>query len=231
MFREHKRLTSLAVVLIIFSIGFLVWSGSIIIKANTPESSTTEIKLGEPTFVNIVGGGEQDFTKYVEVNFETLEVFAGDTISITASAPLASRNLVNITMIIADPDFYFGDDNDHLFHSIANMPPEYIIGLFPNTDPPFKTTKEVKFVKPNQEVMIYAVSFGINSIAKYKSDVAFTVHSQTDKLQVKTNTAILDQITEQEKTNAIFIGLSLIGIAVIPMLIGADIFLRIYFNG
>ena len=62
-----------------------------------------------------------------------------------------------------------------------------------------------------------------------------TVLPRTEKLLVETNKAILEQIyetqlstQEQKKTNDIILGLTLIGLAAIPILVGSDILLRIY---
>ena len=231
MFKKQKKLTFVAITAILFGIGFVVHGVILIIEADIAAVNTLEKNLSKETSLNIVGvGTEQDSTKYIQAKFETSEIFAGDTIELTISAPYASLNLQKITIIVSDPSFYFDDDVNLLYKAIVRQPPNDIIQLLPNTDPPFQTTKKVKFVEPNQEIVIYAVSFGENTIAKYKGYVDLKVHAETDRLKVKTDNAILEQINEQEKTNKIFLGLAWIGVAVIPTLAGTDILLRIHFK-
>lgn len=233
MFKKRKKLTAIAITSIIFGFGILIHAGILILQSEiTVENQTdsSEVKLGELVTLNMRGAGMMDSTKHIKVNFETLEVFAGDTVNISVSAPSASPNLKKITTIIADPDFYFGDDTETLSRAIENISIENIIELLPSTNPPFHATKDIKFFRPNQEVVVYVISVGESSITKYASNVAFTVHSQADKLQVQTNNVILEQVKQQEKTNQIFLGLAWIGVAVIPILVGIDILLRIHFE-
>lgn len=229
-FKEHSRLASVAIVLIGIGIGASFWAGIIINDANQSQNSN-EIKFNEITPINITGGGdEQDSTKIIKAEFETLEVFTGDKVKLTVSAPQASTNLSEIKIYVGTSDL---DSSDHnkLLESLEGLPPDNTLTLYPNSDPPFTGEKPFKFTIDGQRVVIYAISKGINNTYyPYKSNVIFTVYSQIDKLQVKTNNAILEQNAEQEKTNKIFIGLTLLGVAITPMLIGADILLRIHFE-
>ena len=235
MFKKRKKLTAVAITAIVFGISFLVYGASLVYAS---ENITTKFQQ-EPIEISLEGlitldmrgsGSIHDSTKRVLISFETLEVFAGDTIEITASAPYASKNIKLISVIVGDRSFYFGDDVGKILRNM-DIIPENIIRLSPDTDPPFRTSKNIQFFRPNQEVIIYAISFGEQStLAKFKSDVAFTVNSRVEKLQVQTNNAILEQINEQKKTNQIFLGLTWIGIAVIPILAGVDILLRIHFE-
>ena len=64
-----------------------------------------------------------------------------------------------------------------------------------------------------------------------------TIYSQTDKLQTETNISIKKQTEQtefsnlqQERTNQLFLGLSIIAIALVPIVSGFDFLFRIHID-
>ena len=65
----------------------------------------------------------------------------------------------------------------------------------------------------------------------------FTISSRIDKIQAETNISIQKQIEQtefsnlqQERTNQLFLGLSIIGISLVPILGGFNFLFRIHVN-
>jgi len=205
-----------------------------------PEKEPVDLDI--LTSINLTPTYEDEETamvKYVKVNFDTMVIFEGDTVGLTATGVDVSPEIIAIYLFITEPYFDLTNlSGDNLGREINSAKAfNQVIELFPTDDPPFHKRLEVPFLQAYQDVTIHGV--WVVSSDRYGHMVndkpILRVHPLTDKLIAETNKALLEQITEtqlstqeQQKSNDIILGLTLIGLAAIPILVGTDILLRIY---
>ena len=242
---QNPRFTALALGVIVFGIIPLVIGLDLAVNADKHihKIQTKEtVDLDLLTSINIIPTYESEEktpVKYVKVNFDTTVIFEGDTVGLTATGIDIDPDVIAVYLFVEEPDYnitkYSGEDLGREINSAKAF--NQIIELFPTTVPPFHSREEIPFLKAYQNVNIQGVWIKDEDNYGYMTsdETILTVHPRTDKLLAETNKAILEQITEtqlstqeQKKTNDLILGVTLIGLAAIPILVGTDILLRIY---
>jgi len=245
---KSPRLTTIAIIAIILGCIPFVFGLSMINENNPVQTVTiegTEYSLGAITSVNMVPKFDSKFNstftpaENIKLNFDTLVIFEGDHIGITTTATGVNSKVSGIALLF-NPDIDITQaSNPEIVNEISESKKfGTIIELSPNTNPPFYSRNTIPFLIPNEEVRIQGIALVGNTLHRLANPEFVTiVHPATDKLQADTNRAILKQIEEtkiateaQERTNNIFLGLAWIGVAIVPILAGTDILLRIHFD-
>lgn len=168
-------------------------------------------------------------------------IFDGDVVKITANAENVQDHVLEIALILNDGTVSLTNKTgDEIQFEVDYAKKHHLLlVLNPHTQPPFYDEIHTKFSKSGTSFHVAGGIILNNSSfdTLHNSNELFTIYSQADKLDVETNKAILEQIDQtklnniqQEITNQIFLGLSIIGIAVIPILGGFDFLFRIHFR-
>jgi len=242
---QNPRFTVLAIGVIVFGIFPLVTGLDLTFNADKHIQEIQEkesVDLDILTTLNITPAykdEEKTPVKYVKVNFDTTVIFQGDKVNITATGVEVTPEVIAIFLFVTESSFDISEfSGDYLAREInSGKRFKNVIELYATTVPPFHQTLEVPFLQANQDINIQGVWIKDSDNYGYmiSDESILTVHPRTDKLLAETNKAILEQIyetqlsiQEQKKTNDIILGLTWIGIAAIPILVGTDILLRIY---
>lgn len=245
MWKKNKRLFILSVILII--IGFVPLVQGLLLISNIEKTEVvtiegTKFSLDKLTSINLLPKpGEEDIlVDWIKVNFDTMVIFEGDSVGLTATATGINEQVEAIAIIITDPNQKLWELSNKELGQVIEEDKKFlqVLELSRFSDPPFHTRMMVPFLVPNHEVMLLGVVLTENGLHRLKSDeVVTTVNPRIDKLQAETNRAILLQIEEtkketieQAKTNNIILGLAWIGVSAIPILAGFNVVLRIYFK-
>jgi len=242
---QNSRFTALAIGVIAFGIIPLVTGLDLTTNADKhiheiQKKETVDLeRLMSINITPTYDTEEKTPVKYVKVNFDTTVIFEGDTIGLTATGIDVDPEVIAIYLFITEPDDditkYSGEDLGREINSAKAF--NQIIELFPTTVPPFYSRTEIPFLKAYQNINIQGVWVKDESNYGYmiSGETILTVHPRTDKLLAETNSAVMEQIYEtkistqqQKKTNDVILGLTWIGLAAIPILVGTDILLRIY---
>ena len=227
--------------------GFIPFSHglSLIVTADESEEVTIEgntFKLEKLTSVNLFPEHKDEQTalfKRIKINFDTMVIFEGDEVGLTATATGVDPKVNAIALVITNPTEKLSQLSlEYLGKEIeAKKDFGQVIELAPFTNPPFHSRVIIPFSETNQDVIIFGVIRTEDGLLHgLRSDqVITTVHPRTDKLQAETNKAILKQIEETEKqtiqqdeTNTLFLGLTWIGVSAFPLWFGGEIILRIH---
>ncbi|MEM3063967.1 MAG: hypothetical protein QW177_01180 [Candidatus Nitrosotenuis sp.] len=232
-----------AIAAIIFGAGIALF-GAHYIKEGYSRTEIVEIG-GEPfrlhQFTNfhlIAPIGEPNFVDAIRISFDTTTIFQGDEIGVTAVAYGVKPEVKEILVLITDRSFNLETISDKvLYNNVIHMLEDRTaIQLLPSTDPPFSKRQLVPFLIPDQKVTLQAVLVTDSGNGKLRNnDVVTTVYPRTDKLQSEMYKIINAQYTEtrianieQDRTNTIFLGFSWVGVALILILAGIDVLMRIY---
>ena len=240
---ERPWLTGLGMVLIIFGAILLSVNGLPLILDPIPHKVQTEnvihpINLNKLTSINWIAEKNPEIGS-IKLNFDTVTIFAGDSVWVRATASDVNPNVNAIFVIVTTPEKnyknYTGIDVmnevrlDHEFNQT--------IALSPLSNPPYQTREELAFLQADQPVTFHGFVFLNNGSFVHldNHETPLTVLPITDKLQAETNLSILKQINEtkianikQDTYNNIVLGLTWLGVGAIPILVGTDILLRIY---
>lgn len=200
--------------------------GVIGVGAGLPRAITADLQFdspkGELTSVNLfVEEPKYEFVfERIKLNFDTMRVFVGDEIGITANANQVHQNVTSIAVLLTKPDLDIVNmTNDEIKQEIWDSL-RYRTGfmLSPDSDPSWTHRTYVPFLFPQQQVVMQAVVFDKNDIIyKIPSDeVILIVSSEADKLGF-----------DQRLTNEILIGVGYAGIGVMLIIGAIDVLVRI----
>lgn len=209
--------------------------GGILLFEDYSQTEIVEIELDQLTSINLSAiNSENPPVKRIKVNFDTLVIFQGDVVGVTATASGIDPNVKAIAILFTDPSSDIPTMTKTQLAQEIDITSEFhtTIQLLPTSDPPFNTRAFIPFFISNQQIVIYAVVWtedgGYN---RYLSKQVFAiVQPRTDKLQSETNQLIQQQIEKSGQTNILLLGLGWIGIMAIPILMGVDVLLRIHFD-
>jgi len=169
------------------------------------------------------------------------------------------NNIANLWVVVGDPKIDTINPPDDPFHThtmeiLDALDKNHAILLQPTTFDLFSkqtsckydtySTDETYFLNSGTLSFPYEGDEQLDAIVMPKvgevgnhldPEPIFRIYPATERLQVVTNQATLDQIQEtekqikfQDKTDTQIVGLSLVAVLLAPILIGSDIILRIY---
>lgn len=186
------------------------------------------------------------------ITFDTTVIFEDDWIGVNATAIGVDPSVLGIVLFVTSPmhDIKSLSGNNlarEINHGIKN---NITLQLYSTVEPKFKTREMIPFYQAGQEVTIKGViilknttrgdeklNYQDRNIPKYVelNSPVFTVLPKTEKLQAITNNAVILLVNQtrvsnwgQDKANNLILGLTWIGIGIIPFLVGTDMLLRIY---
>ena len=250
---EYPKLTVISIVVLIGG-SILLGIGYDMIFGETVEKLKSDLKeakktvrvydVSQPLTFDITPtyGNDTLPVKSILLTLEKDIIFARDTVKIKAEAKGVDDDILEIALILNDGTIYFKKGTPR---TEINFERDYarqynlLLELNQATNPPFVDEINPKFSKPDLTFHVTgSILFKNGTIAVVQnSDGLFTIYSKINKLQVDTNKAILEQTDiieinniQQEITNQIFLGLTVIGIAVIPIVGGFDVLIRIYLD-
>ncbi|CAD6513291.1 exported hypothetical protein [metagenome] len=242
---KDSRLRKIAIVAVCFGLFVVGYAVSLIIQGysttETVKIEGKEFRLNQLTSLNLLPKSENPLpVQSLRINFDTLVIFQGDEVGVTAIATGVGSEVKAIAILFTKPslDLYNMTNREIAKEIDESTKYRTTIHLLPNSNPPFTTRAMIPFLEPNQQVVIQVIVWTPDNYNKYLTkEIAFTVQPRTDKLQSETNQLILKQLEvstsrdlQQDKTNLIFLGLGWIGIGIIPILGGIDVLLRIRFD-
>lgn len=215
------------------------------LKSQIEEAKNTPHKysIGKPIAYEMTGTFSSDVlpAKSIMLYIENNTIFDGDIIKIKMEAKDVSDDVIGFTFILNDGSWTLNNKTkkeiafEHDYAKTHNT----LLDLIRFSNPPFSAETSPKFSKPDVTYHITgAILYNNGSYGTIDtSDGLFTIYPLTDKLQVFTNQAILKQIDQteisnlqQDITNELFLGLSIIGLAVIPIVGGFDFLFRIHLD-
>jgi len=251
---SHPKLAAISTGVIIFGgivlgIGFDMIFGEKVEKLNSDlEEAKENIRvydIGEPLTFDLTSAFDPNGTLPAKSIFLTLEkdiIFARDTVKITAKAIDVKNDVSGFLFVLNDGTISFTNETTNkeiIFEGEYAEKHNLLLELSHETKPPFVDETSPRFNRPD-------VTYHVTGVILFKneskavinnSDGLFPIYSKINKLQVDTNKAILEQtdITkisniQQEITNQVITGLTVIGIAIIPIVGGFDVLIRIYLD-
>lgn len=245
-------------VIVLFGIPSLIYGIYLMINADPPPISYEDLKevnLIEPKTVILTPTYDSEKTAHVKeiaIDFDTIIVFQDDVIKISAKAIDVNPNVMAIYLFVTDPTQNMTSlSGDNLAREINyGIKNKNVLQLFETVEPKFQDSQLVPFYQANQQVTIKGIVVLKDTIhGDIDSDNqprhvpaymeldrhVFTVFPKTVKLEAQTNHAVIQSAKEtrkanweQDRSNNLIQGLTWIGISAIPILVGADILLRIY---
>lgn len=243
---EYPKLTGIGIILIIVGLVILGVKGLPLVLDPTPHEIQTEdivhpIKLDKVTSVNLISFDNNSGFDYIKLNFDTVTLFAGDSVNVKATVYGVKPNVVAIVLLSAEPfkNFTTFTKADIKKEFIIDQAFNESITLTNQTSPQFQTTAKIAFPIAYQPVKFSGFTFlNDGNFSQFENKVKqLTVLPITEKLQSETNLATLLQINATNKAtlaqdtyNNIVLGLTWLGVGAIPILVGTDILLRIYIS-
>lgn len=204
------------------------------------------------------GIGKNGYENIITVSISTVKtvLFVGDNVTFisvwAASTPPTDVSQILVFFIDSrkqvQQSYNFTDVNKEIEDSFTDTP---IVELIPSTNqtqlPDVENFEAVKLstttpiALPNGAIQPFSFSNEGDKIAqiflihnngkvetKLDTEPIFTVYPDSARLQVTTDIDTIKEIREQKITDADIVGLSWVGIGLALVIIGADIFLRIY---
>lgn len=249
-----KRLIITSFVSILVILGFYgiylglveIWGDKAqeLIKEIDNYSFTEEFPIGITTTSDLISVYEQRNENPVKHLFLTLEndvIFAGDTIGIKLEAQDVDGDIDGIFLIFNDGSWTTANKtrDEIIYEKDRAQKIGRLIEVTHLSTPKFTSIVPMRFMIPNEDIYITgAMLYSNKTISIINMDQKLiTIYSQTDKLQTETNISIKKQTEQtefsnlqQERTNQLFLGLSIIAIALVPIVSGFDFLFRIHID-
>ncbi len=215
------------------------------LKSQIEEAKNTSYRysIGKPLAYEMTGTYLEDTlpAKSVMLYIENNTIFDGDIIKIKMEAKDVNDDVIGFTFILNDGSWTLNNKTkkEIAFEQDYAGRHNTLLDLIRFSNPPFSAETSPKFSKPDVTYHVTgAILYNNGSYGTIDtSDGLFTIYPLTDKLQVSTNQAILKQIDQteisnlqQDITNELFLGLSIIGVALIPIIGGFDFLFRIHLD-
>lgn len=245
-----RQTVFLSIALVLFLVGgtFLEKGGKILYDdlsrnlSQQLEEEIEEFQLGTLTSVTLWPTKDFKETAPVEnikINFDTLVVFAGDEIGYKAEAKVTNPEIIGVALMVVSPSEHFeGITGPDAYQEVLDARPYgQVIELSVKSEPPFITSGKIPFLQANANIALHGFVFKENETFEQidTSGTIFTVYPTVARLEAVTNQAVLKQIQQenisskiQNRQTNVIIGLAWIAIAWMPLVIAADILIRLY---
>ena len=207
------------------------------------KSTIEEYRMGSPTSMDLTPTYDSFQISPLErltIFFESDMIFEGDIVKVKGAATNVKEHIQEIVLIINDGSWSVSGKTlpEIKYEEKQAEKVGRVIVLTSETNPSFSSEIPMKFLSSGEIHATGIFQFVNNTVSPINIDgKLLPVYSQADKLQVETNKAILKQIDQtelsnfqQERTNQLFLGLSIIAIALAPIISGCDFLYRIHID-
>lgn len=200
-----------------------------------------EFQVNKPVTINLdqVIKNENAIDVKILITLDRGLVFAGDEINYHArSISTNSSNVLGIALLFDHKVMdYSKYSTQQMYNEVEKARPfRQVIEMIPDSETPFNTEGVIPF-PVEQDVYVQGVVFTKDNrfqLLELKESV-FKVYPLSSKLELETNRVLLAQAEEQRKatqsqevSNHRIIGLTWVGIGAIPILVCADMLIRIH---
>ncbi len=215
-----------------------------LIKKIDNYSFTQEFPIGKPVTIDLIPVFEQRKEapfKHLYLTLENDVVFGGDVIEIKLEGQEVRDDVARAFLIVTDDDWTTSGKKleEIVYERDRAEKIKRLVEITSYTDPKFISVEPMQFLRPNTDIHVTGAILFVNKTFSVINldDVLFTTASRTDRIEAETNVAIQKQIEQtefgnlqQERTNQLFLGLSIIGVALVPIIGGFDFLFRIHID-